>query len=79
VASFGVASLVALTLVVAGMLVLSRGNLAFAVTVLWALVAIVVAASTRGHAGAITTSAIAAMVAVVAITVIARRFGARAV
>lgn len=69
---YGAASILAAAIVSGVVLWLARGNLVFALTVVWALVAIIIAAQTRGYEGAITIAAGVALAAVVMLTIGAR-------
>lgn len=77
VATYGVLSIAVATVVGGAVLVLTRGTLAYAATILWALAAIAVAASARGSDAAIITAAVGGMVAVVIITALVRNFAGR--
>lgn len=72
VPAYAVASIGVLTFVAAFALWLTRANLAFAATVAWALVAIIVAARQKGFEPSVVMAAGAALVAVVALTVLSR-------
>ncbi|NJM55723.1 MAG: hypothetical protein HC841_07315 [Verrucomicrobiae bacterium] len=73
--AYGVLSIMLATVIGGSVLVLTRGTLAYAGTILWALAAIAVAATTRGHDTVIVAGAVCAMAAVVTITVLVRAFG----
>jgi len=68
VPGYAVLSIAALTVLAAAILWLTRGNLAFAGTVIWALAAIIVAGLQRGVDQSVVTAAMAALVAVMAAT-----------
>jgi hypothetical protein len=70
--TYAIASLIAATLVAGTVVFLSGGSVPYAATVLWALVAIIVAAQMRGHPTSITVVAAVAAMAVVSLTVAAR-------
>ncbi|NJM35619.1 MAG: hypothetical protein HC850_14005 [Rhodomicrobium sp.] len=75
VPGYAILSLAAAALLASIMLWLSAGQLAFAGTVVWALVAIIAAAATRGAATSVTVTAAIAIVVVLAMTAVSRRFG----
>ncbi|MDX2088620.1 MAG: hypothetical protein SFX73_12265 [Kofleriaceae bacterium] len=77
--AYGVVSIAAAGAISALVLWWTRGELAFLATVVWALIAIIVAARLRGHAPAIVVAAAFTIVAVVivAITVSAERLRIR--
>lgn len=66
---YGVLSIIMAALAAGVVLWLTRGNPVFAGTVLWALIAIVVAAWERGADGAISTAATTAIVAVLVLAI----------
>lgn len=66
--AYAVISVVAATVLAAAILWLSRGELAFAATVVWALVAIIVAARERGADTKVSVAAGVGIVVVVALT-----------
>lgn len=72
VPAYAVLSIGVLTTVAAVISWLTRANLAFAATVAWALVAIIVAARQKGFEPSVVMAAGAALVAVVALTVLSR-------
>jgi hypothetical protein len=68
VSAYAVVSLGAAALVAVGVLLLANGNPVFAATVVWALIAIVVAARQRGVPDIVQVAAFAGIVAVAAIS-----------
>jgi hypothetical protein len=72
IAGYAVLSIAVVTAAVAAVLWLTQGNLVFAATAVWALVAIIVAASTRPVDNAVPIAAGAALVAVIAFTAYVR-------
>lgn len=71
--SYAIASICAAAVAAGVVLFLTRGNLAFAATVAWALVAIAVAATTRSYPQQIVITAGLALAVVVSATMIIRR------
>jgi len=68
--AYGVASIAAATVLAAAILWLSNGELSFAATIVWALVAIIVAARERQTSNEIVLSAGVGIILVVALTVV---------
>lgn len=75
---YAVLSIATLTVVVAAILWLGRGNLVFAATVIWAIAAIIVAGVQRGADSRVLTAAAIALVAVVVATAVSKLSGSDA-
>ncbi|MDZ4840889.1 MAG: hypothetical protein SH859_01920 [Hyphomicrobium aestuarii] len=72
VATYGVLSIAVATVVGGAVLLLTRGTLAYAATILWALAAIAISAMRRDQQSAIVVASVGAIIAVVIVTAFAR-------